>query len=126
MGIKIFGVATDDGHEMYHHCKGWVMVNAENNVKDILASLEKGAFYSSCGPVIKDFYVDDENVVHIETSECEKIIFQCDKHPGRMIVADGEPLTSAQRDLKDEYEYIRATVIDKEGRKAWTNPIFIK
>ena len=77
MGIKIFGVATDDGHEMYHHCKGWVMVNAENNVKDILASLEKGAFYSSCGPVIKDFYVDDENVVHIETSECEKIIFQC-------------------------------------------------
>ena len=43
-----------------------------------------------------------------------------------MIVADGEPLTSAQRDLKVEYEYIRATVIVKEGRKAWTNPIFIK
>lgn len=126
MGIKIFGVATDDGHEMYQHCKGWVMVNAENNVKDILSSLEKGAFYSSCGPVIKDFYVDDENVVHIETSECERIIFQCDKHPSKMIEAEGEPLTEAQADLKDEYEYIRATVIDKEGRKAWTNPIFIK
>ncbi len=126
MGIKIFGVATDDGHEMYQHCKGWVMVNAENNVKDILSSLEKGAFYSSCGPVIKDFYVDDENVVHIQTSECERILFQCDKHPSKMIEAEGEPLVEAQADLKDEYEYIRATVVDKDGRKAWTNPIFIR
>lgn len=126
MGIKIFGVATDDGHEMYQHCKGWVMVNAVNNVKDILSSLEKGAFYASCGPVIKDFYVDDENVVHIETSECERIIFQCDKHPSKMIEAEDEPLTEAKVNLKDEYEYIRATVVDKEGRKAWTNPIFLK
>ena len=102
------------------------MVNAENNVKDILSALEKGEFYSSCGPVIKDFYVDDENVVHIETSECERIIFQCDKHPSKMIEAEGELLTETQANLKDEYEYIRATVVDKDGRKAWTNPIFIK
>lgn len=126
MGNKLFAVATDDGHEMYQHCKGWVMVNAENNVKDILASLEKGAFYSSCGPVIKDFYVDDENIAHIETSECERILFQCDKHPSKMLEAEGEPLTKAQVNLKDEYEYIRATVVDKDGRKAWTNPIFLK
>jgi hypothetical protein len=126
MGNRIFAVATDDGHAMYQHCKGWVMVNAENNVKDILNALEKGAYYSSCGPVIKDFYVDDENVAHVETSECEKIIFQCDKHPSRMTIANDEPLLSAQLDLKDSYEYIRVTVVDKEGRRAWTNPIFIK
>ncbi len=125
-GLKIFGVATDDGHEMHQHCKGWVMVNAENNVKAILASLEKGAFYASCGPVIKDFYVDDENIVHIETSECERILFQCDKHPSKMVESESEPLTEAQANLKDEYEYIRATVVDKDGRKAWTNPIFLK
>lgn len=65
IGVKLFAVATDDGHAMYQHCKGWVMVNAENNVKDILSALEKGAFYSSCGPVIKDFYVED-GVAHIE------------------------------------------------------------
>lgn len=126
MGQKIFGVATDDGHAMYQHCKGWVMVNAQNNVKDILEALKIGAFYSSCGPVIKDFYVDDDNVVHIETSECEKIIFQCDKHPSKKITAEDKPLVSAKADLKNSYEYIRATVVDKEGRKAWTNPIFLK
>ncbi len=126
MGQRIFGVATDDGHAMYQHCKGWVMVNAQNNVKAILEALKNGAFYSSCGPVIKDFYVDDDNIVHIETSECEKIIFQCDKHPSRKFTAEDKPLVSAQADLKNSYEYIRATVVDKEGRKAWTNPIFIK
>ncbi len=125
-GVKMFAVATDDGHAMYQHCKGWVMVNAENNVKDILKALENGAFYSSCGPVIKDFYVDDEGIVHIETSECERIIFQSDKHPSKKIISKGEPLVSAQADLRNDYDYIRATVVDKEGRKAWTNPIFIK
>ena len=126
MGKRIFAVATDDGHEMYQHCKGWVMVNAENDVKSILKALNDGAFYSSCGPEIKDFFVDDKNVVHIETSECEKIIFQCDKHPSKMFVAEGEPLVCAAADLKNDYEYIRATVVDKNGRKAWTNPIFLK
>ena len=74
----------------------------------------------------QDFYIDDENIVHIETSECEKIIFQCDKHPSKKINAEGDTFTGTQLQIKDDWEYIRATVVDKEGRKAWTNPIFIK
>ena len=126
MGKRLYAVATDDGHAMYQHCKGWVMVNSENNVKAILKALQEGKFYSSCGPEIKDFYIDDENIVHIETSECEKIIFQCDKHPSKKINAEGDTFTGTQLQIKDDWEYIRATVVDKEGRKAWTNPIFIK
>ena len=126
MSKKLFAVATDDGHAMYQHCNGWVMVNAENNVKAILEALKKGAFYSSCGPEIKDFYVDDEGVAHIEASECEKIIFQCDKHPSKKLTAKGEPLVKAELNLRDDYDYIRVTVVDKDGNKAWTNPIFLK
>ena len=126
MGKKLFAVATDDGHAMYQHCNGWVMVNAENNVKAILEALKNGVFYSSCGPEIKDFYVDDEGVAHIEASECEKIIFQCDKHPSKMFTAKGEPLVKGELNLKDDYDYIRVTVVDKNGKKAWTNPIFLK
>jgi hypothetical protein len=124
-GKNIFAVATDDGHAMYQHCCGWVMVNAENNVKAILGALQNGAFYSSCGPEIKDFYVDDEGFAHIEVSECQTILFQSDKHPSKRFEANGELLTSAACDTKGgrPYTYIRATVIDKEGRRAWTNPI---
>ena len=39
-GHRIWGVATDDGHQMYQHCKGWVMVNSENNVSAILDALK--------------------------------------------------------------------------------------
>ncbi len=126
MGKKLFAVATDDGHAMYQHCNGWVVVNAENNVKAILEALKNGAFYSSCGPEIKDFHVDDEGVAHIEASECEKIIFQCDKHPSKKLTAKDTPLVKAELNLKDDYDYIRVTIEDKNGKKAWTNPIFLK
>ena len=56
-GIEIFGVATDDGHSIHEYCQGWVMVNGQNSVNGILAALKNGAFYSSCGPEIYDFYV---------------------------------------------------------------------
>ena len=43
-GKRIFGVATDDGHEMSHHCRGWVRVNAENSIPAIFEALKSGAF----------------------------------------------------------------------------------
>lgn len=123
-GIKIYAVATDDGHAMYQHCKGWVMVNAENNVKSILKALENGEFYASCGPVIKDFYVEDGKA-HLECSKCKAVYFCCDMKPSRKVEAENSLITSAELDLKDDYRYIRAYVIDSEGNRAWTNPIFL-
>ena len=126
-GIRIFGVATDDGHAMYQHCNGWVRVKAENDVASILKALEAGEFYASCGPEIYDFYVDDEKVV-VECSPCAKIRLHSDGHPTR-ITRDAEGnLTRAEFPLKHwcgPYKYVRITVIDKDGKYAWTNPIFL-
>ena len=71
-GKVIYGVATDDGHDMIHHCKGWVMVRAENNINAILNALGQGAFYSSCGPMIYDFYVEDGKAI-VECSPAAKV-----------------------------------------------------
>lgn len=123
-GIRIFGVATDDGHPIYHHCKGWVMVNAENNVNAILKALEDGAFYSSTGPEIYDFYVKDGKAV-VECSPAAMIRLHSDCHPTRLCQdPEGKPVTRAEFDVSD-YDYIRITVIDEQGRHAWTNPIFL-
>ena len=121
-GQHIFGVAVDDGHQKAHHGKGWVMVRSENNVKAILEALEKGRFYSTTGPKILDFYVED-GVAHVKCSPCCRIRFHSDRHPTRMMT--GEDLTEAQLDLKDAYDYIRVSVIDQEGHKAWSNPIWL-
>ena len=127
-GINIYGVATDDGHALSEHCNGWVMVNAENNVNDILRALEAGEFYSTCGPEIYDFYIEDNKAV-IECSNVAKIRLQSDKHPARMVKSEDGSLTRAEFELKHwagPYSYVRITVVDKNGNKAWTNPIFLE
>ncbi len=122
-GKKIYGVATDDGHAMNQHCVGWVMVNAENNISSILEALKDGKFYSSCGPEIYDFYVEDGKAV-VECSPACKVRFHCDMHPTRIARSADGTLTHAELGVNG-YKYIRAVVIDKEGRYAWTNPIFL-
>ena len=123
-GVKLWAVATDDGHAMNQHCKGWVMVNAQNNVEAILRALKDGAFYASTGPEIHDFRVENGKVV-VECSECDHITYYFGVRPGGSTRnADGTPVTSGSRDLVPNVPYVRASVVDKEGRRAWTNPIF--
>jgi len=126
-GIQIYGVATDDGHGMHNHCNGWVRVNAENNIPSILHALQDGKFYSSCGPEIYDFYVE-ENTVYIDCSEAAVIRLQSDKHPSRVVRSADGKMTHAEISLTNwpwKYRYIRMTVIDKNGKFAWTNPIWL-
>lgn len=127
-GKVIYGVATDDGHPMNQHCRGWVMVRAENTVGAILEALKNGAFYSSCGPEIYDFYVENGKAV-VKCSPAAKIRLQSDRHPSRVLKAGEEPLTCGEMDIMNgeqaDYRYVRAVVIDAEGRYAWTNPIFL-
>lgn len=126
-GKRIYGVATDDGHLMNQHCIGWVMVRAENNVPSILEALKNGSFYSSCGPEIYNFYVEDGKAI-LECSDAVTVRFHSDMHP-TIVVRNGGSLTRAECDLGGgwcgPYQYIRATVIDKNGKYAWTNPIFL-
>ena len=124
-GKKIFGVATDDGHAMDHHCKGWVRVNSENSVPAILKALESGAFYASCGPEIYDFYVEDGQA-HIKCSPVKEIRFVHLRVPYPLHAAPyGEVITEAS-DAVRTGDYIRAVVVDTFGRRAWTNPIFLE
>lgn len=124
-GARIWGVATDDGHPMYQHCQGWVMVSAENDPASILEALEKGEFYASCGPEIQDFYVED-GVAHLECSAAASIQFISLRHPLPCVRMDAEPLTSAECKVPEGLKYIRASVVDEKGRRAWTNPIFLR
>lgn len=124
-GRKIYGVATDDGHAMSHHCVGWVRVNAERNLNSILKALKDGAFYASTGPEIYDFYVDDGKAV-VKCSPVDRVRFHYGYAPTRIVDGQGEVIEKAEFEVPEYYTYIRAVVIDEEGRKAWTNPIFLK
>jgi hypothetical protein len=122
-GRKVWAVATDDTHTLQDACFGWVMVNAEKNVTSILEALKNGEFYATCGPEIYDFYIEN-GYVHISCSPCSKIILKNFSCPHRVI--RGENMTGGQIKLRDLCtDYIRAEVVDAQGRRAWTNPIFL-
>jgi len=128
-GKRIWGVATDDAHRVSECCKGWVMVRARNTVSDILAALRDGKFYASCGPEIYNFYVEDDMAV-IDCSPVEKIRLHGYMHPGRVVRDEDGNLTHAEFQLTRNwphggYTYARMSVVDKEGKMAWTNPIFL-
>ena len=51
------------------------MVNSKNNVSAILNALERGAFYSSCGPELHDFYVENGKA-HVVCSPAAEIVLR--------------------------------------------------
>ena len=121
---KIYAVAVDDGHEREHHCNGWVMVNAEKSIDSILDALREGRFYASCGPEIYDFYVED-GIAHCKTSPCKKIVFKYGLRPTPARHAtEGGYLTEAQLKVSG-FSYVRVWVEDEQGRRAWSNPVWL-
>lgn len=124
-GKKIWGVAVDDGHKRRHHGKGYVMVNAENKLSSILQALENGAFYSSCGPVIHDFFVDEGRRAQLSCSGAVSIAFCYGGSPYRVVKNVNGPLFQAGSRIPESYRYVRAVVRDEKDRLAWTNPIFL-
>ncbi len=125
-GQRIYGTAVDDGHEDYQHCQGWVMVNADNNVDAILSALQNGDFYSSTGPEIYDFWIDDDHVAHVKCSPCRHVRFICAAAAmGKVYAEHGKPIMEATGRVPVYCPYLRVEVTDLAGRVAWSNPIFI-
>ncbi len=128
-GHRIFGVASDDGHRMEHHCLGWVRVNSENRVDAILDALRRGAFYSSCVPEIYDFYVEN-GVAHVACSDVAEINLRQLCVPYDMALPQEGQRTLREAEFRIRRGrgamYVRAVVKDAQGRRAWTNPIFLE
>ncbi len=126
-GFRIWGLASDDTHDPATHALGgWIVVKAEDlSVKSIMKSLRNGSFYSSTGPEIYDFYVEN-NMAYLDCSEVAAIHFMTYDDLGRSFRATpGDSLTSAHHQLTGREKFVRAEIHDKDGRIAWSNPIEI-
>ena len=124
-GRKLTLIATDDAHFTEpDHFGGWVMVKAEGNTPElILEALKRGDFYSTQGPEIRGVEVTETEVT-VRSSAVVSVIVQ--GHGSAARAFHGHSLTEAQvptARFKDS-PWIRVTVIDKAGNRAWTNPIW--
>ncbi len=117
-------IATDDAHFTEpDHFGGWVMVKAETNTPEtLLAALKARAFYSSQGPEIHDLLFTETDVI-VESSAVATVIVQ---GGGSLAVAKhGQTMTRTVIPLARfaKSRFLRVTVVDAAGRRAWSNPV---
>ncbi len=119
-------IATDDAHfNTPDFFGGWVMVKAEKNTPDaLLEALKEGAFYSSTGPQIHDIRIT-KDTVEVDCTPAVNILVQGYGSP--MASVRGEAMTTGQISLKHltGSPWIRITVIDRAGKRAWSNPVWL-
>jgi hypothetical protein len=118
-------IATDDAHfSEPDHFGGWVMVKAEENQPDaLLAALKRGDFYSSQGPELRDVLVEGDRV-HVEMSACTAVIVSGAGTAAKAV--HGHSMTQASLPLARfaNSPFIRVTVVDAAGKRAWSNPFY--
>ena len=126
-GQRYWAIATDDLHAAFGPIGGWAVVKAsELNPTSIIRALKAGSFYSSTGPEIKDFYIED-GYMHALTSPVQEISFIAYEDRGvNHLAPTGAYLHSARSKIRGNPEFVRLEITDVRGNKAWSNPLFLK
>ena len=117
--------ATDDAHFTEpDHFGGWVMVKAEENTPAaLLNALKAGAFYSSTGPEIRNITYDDDGVT-VESSAVSTVIVQGRGSAAQAVHGTTMTRTHIAFDRVSSSDWLRITIVDAVGKRAWANPIF--
>ncbi len=131
-GRQIYGFASDDNHnngEFDDACGGWIQVKApELSHESIVTAMLRGDFYSSSGPEIYGWGVQDDKV-WLSCSACERINFVCGGCVGAgktVIAPTRDGLCEAELPLRGMETYVRVECVDYAGKHAWTNALFLQ
>ena len=118
-------LATDDTHyyKGIDNGKGFIMVECPtNDPAEIKKAIAEGRFYASQGPEIHLRRENDRFVV--DCSPASKIYFASNV-VWSWRVFEGEGITHAEYKPHANDRFVRAVVVDAEGKSAWTNIIEI-
>ncbi len=138
-GRTMFGIATDDQHyPLFELGAGWTMVRAaERTTEAVLEALRTGQSYFSHGPAIHDITPVDGGV-EVACSPARSVVLHREwelgtsvtvggqgRRLGRILETSPEGLITRVR-VDDEGEspvFRRVSVVDAQGRRAWSNPL---
>lgn len=125
-GRRLTGLAVDDAHfrEWPDWFAAWVEVKTTSLDPDaLLDALKGGRFYSTQGPKILDLALEDGQI-RVDCTPARAVIFG--GYGPASDRAHGVSLTSARVPI-DQFRgsYVRVTVIGLDGKRAWSNPIWL-
>ncbi|MCC6905321.1 MAG: CehA/McbA family metallohydrolase [Anaerolineae bacterium] len=120
--------ATDDAHFHPHRHDaglGWVYVKARRlDPRAIVEALKRGDSYSSTGPQIHDIAFAGGNRIVVRCSPADRVYLTGQGAAARH--AYGPGLREAEFSLRNfDSPYCRVTVRDAQGKRAWSNPIWL-
>ena len=125
-GRKLSLIATDDAHFFEpDHFGGWVMVKAagERRRSALLAALKRGDFYSSQGPELRDVRLEGDRVV-VESSAVASVVAMGQGTGAKGVHGHSMTRTEVPLQRMDDSPWLRVSVIDAAGKRAWSNPIW--
>jgi len=140
-GRDCLALATDDSHHPgFDSDLAWTWVRAAERSRDaVLDALRRGSFYGSTGPLVHGVEVAD-GAVEVRSSPCCSVTLLAGKtvgaaaHAGRLPYchrsrvlerSDDGALTRARLELPVAARYARLELVDRDGRRAWTNPVWL-
>lgn len=138
-GRRVFGIGTDDQHyPLFELGAAWTMLRArERSPESVLDALRSGMAYFSNGPQIHDVVVDG-SAVEVSCSAARLVVLHMEeefgvsvsvgrggRRQGRVLGTDSDGLLTRVRleAGRDDARYRRLTVVDANGRRAWSNPL---
>jgi hypothetical protein len=133
-GKLVYGVASDDSH----HFKptndmspalpgfGWIVVRArELSAEAVMNAIGRGDFYASTGVELEDYSADTKSIsLKIKEKRWSKYRVLFIGKRGRVLA---ESVTNpAQYRFRGHEGYVRAKILESNGKMAWTQPVFTK
>ena len=133
-GTLLYGIAVDDAHmfkapgnpDVAGPGRGWVAVRAPRlEARALLDALERGDFYASTGVELSDYQATTRQItVTVKATAFSKYRIQFIGKGGRVLSEVAEP--TATYEIRGNEGYVRARVLESNGRMAWAQPIMVK
>ena len=132
-GILLYGIAVDDAHhfkdlgnpKLAGPGRGWIVVrSAELTPRAILDAMERGEFYASTGVELADYAVTKSAMtVTVKKESYAKYRIQFIATGGAVL--HEAPDSPATYEFRGTEGYVRARVLESNGRMAWCQPVMI-
>lgn len=135
-GRRIFAIADDDAHHFKIERladptaaapgRGWIYVRANTlETSGILAAMERGDFYASSGVEITDIQATATGLtLKIKTDTVSRFRTEFVGAGGRVLAESATPTPTYT--FKGDEKYVRARVFESNGKRAWTQPVFLQ
>lgn len=121
-GKRVYGIATDDNHDLTktNFDRGWVVAHVNSRSEEgVLDALRSGNFYASTGNDLK-VEVKESKIIATSTNSSKfEFVSQ-----GKVIhKATGQ---TATYNINGREQYVRIKATKADGQAAWSQPIFIE